>query len=66
MQLGSWLDQADVERGNDDALIGVVVHKRWSKGAAGEQFVTMTAESFAVLLEAGLTRDDDDEWGTDA
>lgn len=50
--LGTWIAEAETERGNDDALVGVVVHKRVGKGAKqmGEQYVTMTLESLALLL----------------
>jgi hypothetical protein len=56
MSLGSWVDEAEVERGNDDALIGVVTHKRRGVGAPGEQFVTMTLATFADLLDGGIQR----------
>ena len=42
--------EAEIERGNDDALVGVVVHKRHGRAAAGEQFVTMRLADFAALL----------------
>ena len=47
-----WLREAEVERGNDDAEVGVVVAKRRGKGQAqmGEQYVIMTLADFAVLL----------------
>ena len=48
--LGPWVNEADVERGNDDALVGVVAHKRHGVGAPGEQFVTMTLRDFVALL----------------
>lgn len=48
--LGPWVNEAEVERGNDDALIGVVAHKRHGVGAPGEQFVTMTLRDFVALL----------------
>lgn len=52
LALGTWIREADVERGNDDAAVGVVVHKRVGYGAErmGGQFVTMTLADFAVLL----------------
>lgn len=52
-----WLDEAELERGNDDAAIGVVVFKRSGVGwtRAGEQGVLMTLETFARLLEGGVT-----------
>lgn len=54
MNLGGWISEAEVERGNDDAAIGVVAHKRRGKGEAqmGETYVTMTLESLAILLGA--------------
>lgn len=52
LALGVWITEAETERGNDDAAVGVVVHKRVGKGAKqmGEQYVTMTLEAFALLL----------------
>lgn len=57
-ELSGWVREAEIERGNDDAVVGVVVHKRVGKGAKqmGEQYVTMTLSDFAVLL--GGTRED--------
>jgi hypothetical protein len=48
-----WLDEAEIERGNDDAEFGVVVAKRRGKGQPGEQVVFMTLETFAQLLQGG-------------
>ena len=56
MELGTWLSEAEIERGNADAKVAVVVHKRHGKGQARDQLVTMTVEDFAVLLGA------DREW----
>lgn len=58
MALSGWVDEAEVERGNDDAAVGVVVHKRLGKGAKNmsEQYVTMTLADLAVLL--GGTREE--------
>ena len=50
MSLPAWLAEADVERGNDDAAVGVVVHKRHGKGAAAEQYVTLTLAGLVALL----------------
>lgn len=52
MDLAGWVAEAEVERGNDDAAIGVVVHKRRGFGAKqmGEQYVTMRLADLAVLL----------------
>lgn len=57
MELGAWLTEAEIERGNADAKVAVVIHKRHGKGQARDQLVTMTVEDFAVLLGA------DREWG---
>lgn len=56
MSLGAWVDEAEIERGNDDALIGVVVHKRRSAGDPGQQFVTMSLDTFVTLLDGGIDR----------
>ena len=47
-----WVREAEVERGNDDAAVGVVVAKRRGKGLAqmGESYVVMTLADLAVLL----------------
>ena len=51
MSLGPWLTEAERERGNDDARIGVVVHKRHRTANPGEQFVTMTLADIVLLLD---------------
>jgi len=48
--LGPWVDEAEIERLNDDALVGAVVHKRRGKGEPGDQLVTMTLRDFVALL----------------
>ncbi|WP_315106294.1 hypothetical protein [uncultured Microbacterium sp.] len=55
--LPAWIREAETERGNDDALIGVVMHKKRGTTNPAEQYVTMTAETFAILLEQGVTHD---------
>ena len=54
MTLGPWVREAEVERGNDDALVGLVIHKRRGVGlgldAMGGQYVTMTLEDLVALL----------------
>jgi hypothetical protein len=52
--LPGWIREAEVERGNDDALIGVVVHKKHGSMNPADQYVSMTLETFAVLLEGGV------------
>lgn len=51
--LPAWIDESEVERGNDDAVVGVVVHKRRGTANPADQFVTMTLETFVRLLEGG-------------
>lgn len=53
--LGPWAAEAEVERGNDDALAGLIVHKRHGKGRAEDQWVTMTVGELVALLT--LSRD---------
>lgn len=50
VKVGPWLDEVDVERGNDDAGVGVVVAKRRGTRAPGEQVVMMTLADLASLL----------------
>ena len=51
MNLWSWINEAETERVNDGAYIGVVVHKRHGKGDPAQQLVSMTLETFAKLLD---------------
>ena len=53
--LGPWAEEAETERGNDDALAGIVVHKRHGRGRAEDQWVTMTMGELVALLT--LSRD---------
>lgn len=52
MDLAGWVDEAQVEAGNDDALVGVVVHHRRGRGKErmGEQYVTMTLADLVTLI----------------
>lgn len=47
---GPWIGEAEIERGNDDALAGAVVAKRRGVTDPGEQFVLMTVRDFTALL----------------
>lgn len=51
--LPEWLDEVEAERGNDDAEYGVVVWKRRGVRDPAEQYVTMTAETFAAMIAGG-------------
>lgn len=48
--LAGWAREAEVERGNDDAVAGLVVHKRRGKGQPGDQWVTCTLRDLVALL----------------
>lgn len=48
--LGTWAAEAEVERGNDDAIAGIVIHKRHGKGDPAEQWVTMTVRDLAAII----------------
>lgn len=47
---GTWLREVDVERGNDDALVGAVVVKRRATTDPGDQVVVMTVRDLVALL----------------
>lgn len=51
--LPAWIREAEQERLNDDAAIGVVAHKKHGAGKAADQYVTMTLATFAALLLGG-------------
>jgi hypothetical protein len=48
--LGAWIAEAELERDNDHASLGVVWHKRRGKGQPAGWFVTMSGDQFAALL----------------
>jgi hypothetical protein len=49
-ELPAWVAEAEIERDNDHASLGVVWHKRRGKGNPGDWFVTMSGAQFAALL----------------
>ncbi|WP_226850596.1 hypothetical protein [Brachybacterium tyrofermentans] len=49
-KVGPWLAEAEVERGNDDAGVGLVVAKRRATRDPGEQVVMMTLADLASLI----------------
>lgn len=53
-ELAVWVDEAETERGNADALVGAVVHKRRGKGQPGNQYVTLTVDGLVKLLGGPL------------
>lgn len=55
---GPWLREAEVERGNDDAGVGLVVAKRHGVGDPGAQVVIMTLRDFVSLLSGRRVEDE--------
>jgi Holliday junction resolvase len=49
-ELSVWTTEAEIERGNDDALAGLVVHKRRGHGDPLDQYVTCTVRDLVALL----------------
>ena len=52
-ELASWVDEAEVERLNDDAPYGVVWAHRRGKASPGDGYVTMSGRMFIEFLKAG-------------
>lgn len=50
INLGVWANETEVERVNEGALAGVIVHKRHGKGQPEDQWVTMTLRDFVALV----------------
>jgi hypothetical protein len=50
MRLPEWTAEAQLEAGNDDALVGLVVHKRRGVGDPMRQWVTMTVADLVAIL----------------
>lgn len=48
--LSGWVREANVERSNDDAHVGLVIHKRRGYGDPLEQYVTCTVRDLVALL----------------
>lgn len=48
--VGSWLAEAEIERGNDDAIAGLVVAKRYGTRHPGDQVVFMTLRDLVAIL----------------
>ena len=50
LDLPGWVREAQAEAGNDDALVGVVVHKRHGTTDPGSQWVSMELRDLVALL----------------
>jgi hypothetical protein len=50
VEVGTWLNEAEVERGNDDAHVGLVIAKRRGTTDPGDQIVLMTLRDLTCLL----------------
>lgn len=52
--LAQWIDEAHTQAGNDDAAVGVVIHKRHGVADPGRQWVTMTVDDLVFFLTGEL------------
>lgn len=50
MALSAWVAEAEEERVNDGAAVGMVFHKRHGKGDVLDSYVTMTVRDAITLL----------------
>lgn len=48
--LGPHLNEAEVERINDEALAGIVIQKRHGIGAMGKQLVVLTLDDLIAII----------------
>lgn len=49
-ELSSWVNEAELERDNDNATLGVVWHKLRGRTSPADWFVTMSGAQFVNLL----------------
>lgn len=50
INLAGWAHEVEVERGNDDAQVGIIAHKRHGNANPADQWVTMTLQDLVALL----------------
>lgn len=50
IDLAGWAKEADIERGHDDAIAGLIVHKRHGVGDPGAQWVTCTLRDLVAII----------------
>lgn len=57
INLSTWASEVEIERGNDDAQVGLIAHKRHGNNTPGDQWVSMTLRDLVALL-TGARPDD--------
>lgn len=57
-QLGAHWNEVEVERGNDDADVGLLIHKRHGKGQALDQWVTLTVRELLTIITGSRPEED--------
>lgn len=50
LNLAGWAAETETERGHDDAIAGLIVHKRHGTAHPGQQWVTCTLDDLIALL----------------
>lgn len=58
LSIGDWIREADIERGNDDADVALVIHKRRGHGSPLDQYVTTTLRDLVTLLTGSRPEED--------
>lgn len=58
-ELATWAREVEIERGNDDATVGLVIHKRHGKADPGQQWVTCTVDDLIALLTGQRPEDNE-------
>lgn len=56
--LSDWWRQATSERDNLGAAHAIIVHKRYGRGDAGRQWVTMTLDQLLLLMDSQTAQAD--------
>ncbi len=51
LKLPEWTNEAHLEAGHDDALVGVVIHKRNATSDPGRWWVAMTVDDLLALID---------------
>lgn len=53
LNLAGWIEEARIEAGNDDAILGAVIFKRRGTAKPGEQYVLLTVDDLITLFVGG-------------